>query len=87
MSMLPQQDPVLGDTRTCDALDLVIVPRARDLGGFAVRRALPHVHALVRSGMHGTHLVEKDEGIAPGGRLVGSPGRRPLLAKSGHPGC
>ena len=42
MSWLPDQDPVLGDKRSCDALDLVIVPRARDLGGFSVRRALPH---------------------------------------------
>lgn len=42
MSWLPDKDPVLGDTRSCDALELVIVPRARDLGGFEVRRALPH---------------------------------------------
>ena len=43
MSWMPSNDPVLGDPQTCDALDLVIVPRTRDLGdGFAVRRALPH---------------------------------------------
>src|SRR6202163_3989388 len=42
MSWLPSQDPVLGDKQSCDALELVIVPRARDLGGFEVRRALPH---------------------------------------------
>jgi len=42
MSWLPSQDPVLGDKRSCDALELVVVPRARDLGGFEVRRALPH---------------------------------------------
>src|SRR4030088_3472076 len=42
MSWMPSQDPVLGDKRSCDALELVIVPRARDLGGFEVRRALPH---------------------------------------------
>jgi redox-sensitive bicupin YhaK (pirin superfamily) len=35
-------DPVAGDAGSCDALDLVIVPRVRDLGGFSVRRALPH---------------------------------------------
>jgi redox-sensitive bicupin YhaK (pirin superfamily) len=35
-------DPVVGEKRSCDALELVIVPRARDLGGFEVRRALPH---------------------------------------------
>jgi redox-sensitive bicupin YhaK (pirin superfamily) len=40
MSWMPAQDPVLGDKRSCDALDLVIVPRMRDLGGgFSV---LPH---------------------------------------------
>ncbi len=42
MSWMPSTDPVLGDKRSCDALDLVIVPRVRDLGGFEVRRALPH---------------------------------------------
>jgi redox-sensitive bicupin YhaK (pirin superfamily) len=43
MSWLPTSDPILGDKKSCDALDLVIVPRVRDLGGgFAVRRALPH---------------------------------------------
>ena len=42
MSWLPSNDPVLGDKKSCDALELVIVPRARDLGGFEVRRALPH---------------------------------------------
>jgi redox-sensitive bicupin YhaK (pirin superfamily) len=43
MSWMPAQDPVLGDKRSCDVLDLIIVPRVRDLGdGFSVRRALPH---------------------------------------------
>src|ERR1700730_3469475 len=42
MSWMPSQDPVLGDKRSCDALELVIVPRVRDLGGFEVRHALPH---------------------------------------------
>ena len=42
MSWLPDKDPILGDKSSCDALELVIVPRARDLGGFEVRRALPH---------------------------------------------
>ena len=43
MSWLPSNDPALGDPKSCDALELVIVPRVRDLGdGFAVRRALPH---------------------------------------------
>src|SRR5207247_9646680 len=42
MSWMPSTDPALGDKRSGDALELVIVPRARDLGGFEVRRALPH---------------------------------------------
>ncbi|MEW6258207.1 MAG: pirin family protein [Pseudomonadota bacterium] len=43
MSWMPSADPEAGDAQSCDALDLVIVPRVRDLGeGFAVRRALPH---------------------------------------------
>lgn len=42
MSWLPAHDPVLGDRRSCEALDLVIAPRARDLGGFTVHRTLPH---------------------------------------------
>ena len=43
MSWMPSDDPALGDPKTCDALELIIVPRTRDLGdGFAVRRALPH---------------------------------------------
>jgi redox-sensitive bicupin YhaK (pirin superfamily) len=43
MSWMPDKDPMLGDKKSCDALDLIIVPRVRDLGdGFSVRRALPH---------------------------------------------
>ena len=41
MSWQPSHDPALGDAHACDALELVVVPRARDLGGFSVRRALP----------------------------------------------
>jgi hypothetical protein len=41
MSDLPASDPIPGDPRTCEAIEHVIVPRARDLGGFEVRRALP----------------------------------------------
>jgi redox-sensitive bicupin YhaK (pirin superfamily) len=42
MSWREGYDPVAGDAHSCDALDIVIVPRVRDLGGFSVRRALPH---------------------------------------------
>ncbi len=41
MSWQQAQDPIPGDPRSCDAIEHVIVPRARDLGGFEVRRALP----------------------------------------------
>jgi redox-sensitive bicupin YhaK (pirin superfamily) len=41
MSWLKDNDPIPGDCQSCDAIEQVIVPRARDLGGFEVRRALP----------------------------------------------
>lgn len=41
MSWQACDDPVPGDTLSCDAIETVIVPRTRDLGGFEVRRALP----------------------------------------------
>jgi len=41
MSWLTDNDPIPGDAKSCDAIEDVIVPRARDLGGFEVRRALP----------------------------------------------
>ena len=44
MSWLPSQDPIAGNAHSCDAIAQVIVPRARDLGGFEVRRALPSAH-------------------------------------------
>lgn len=34
-------DPMPGDAKAADLIESVIVPRARDLGGFQVRRALP----------------------------------------------
>lgn len=41
MSWQPVDDPTPGDAHACSAIDTVIVPRARELGGFEVRRALP----------------------------------------------
>ena len=41
MSKLPDNDPILGDPLSCAQIEQVIIPRARDLGGFEVRRALP----------------------------------------------
>ncbi len=41
MSFAPTPDPTPGDTLSCDAIEMLIVPRTHDLGGFTVRRALP----------------------------------------------
>src|SRR3954464_4399949 len=41
MSWMPADDPNPGDAFACNAIETVIIPRARDLGGFEVRRALP----------------------------------------------
>jgi redox-sensitive bicupin YhaK (pirin superfamily) len=41
MSFFPAKDPEPGNSFSCDAIELVIVPRSADLGGFTVRRALP----------------------------------------------
>lgn len=41
MSLPHIPDPMPGDAAAADSIETVIVPRARDLGGFEVRRALP----------------------------------------------
>ncbi|RAI44319.1 pirin family protein [Rhodoplanes roseus] len=41
MSFFPAKDPAPGDAFACDALAQLIVPRTSDIGGLAVRRALP----------------------------------------------
>jgi len=41
MSRFDCDDPIPGDPRSCDAVEHIVVPRARDIGGFEVRRALP----------------------------------------------
>ena len=41
MSRHAVDDPRPGDARACDAIETIVVPRARDLGSFEVRRALP----------------------------------------------
>jgi redox-sensitive bicupin YhaK (pirin superfamily) len=43
MSWNPALDPTIPIGDAVDAIETVIVPRARDLGGFEVRRALPSV--------------------------------------------
>jgi redox-sensitive bicupin YhaK (pirin superfamily) len=41
MSYFPVRDPEPGDGYSCDAVELMVVPNAKDIGGFEVRRALP----------------------------------------------
>lgn len=41
MSFFPGRDPAAGDAFACDAIENLIIPRSSDIGGFAVRRALP----------------------------------------------
>lgn len=41
MRPLPPIDPDFGDARAADLVEHIIVPRARDLGGFTVGRVLP----------------------------------------------
>nr|CAD6422790.1 pirin family protein [Rhizobium sp. Q54] len=41
MSFFPGADPEAGDRFACDAIENLIIPRSSDIGGFAVRRALP----------------------------------------------
>ena len=41
MSWQPDRDPIPGNSFSCGAIEHVIVPRARDIGAFEVRRALP----------------------------------------------
>ncbi len=41
MSWNPALEPTLPDATALDAIETVVVPRSRDLGGFSVRRALP----------------------------------------------
>ncbi len=43
MRPLPPIDPAPGDARAADLIEHIILPRARDLGGFTVGRVLPSV--------------------------------------------
>lgn len=45
MSIRPgdETDPATRDSSACQFIDTIIVPKARDLGGFEVRRALPAI--------------------------------------------
>ena len=41
MSFFPARDPEPGDAFSCDAIELMVIANAKDIGGFEVRRALP----------------------------------------------
>ncbi|RUT84646.1 MULTISPECIES: pirin family protein [unclassified Mesorhizobium] len=41
MSFFPGKDPEAGDAFASDQIELMVVPNAKDIGGFQVRRALP----------------------------------------------
>lgn len=41
MSFSECPDPRVGDAQSVDAIDTIIIPRSRDIGGFDVHRALP----------------------------------------------
>lgn len=41
MSFFPGNDPNIGDASACDQIELIVIPNARDIDGFQVRRALP----------------------------------------------
>jgi redox-sensitive bicupin YhaK (pirin superfamily) len=61
-------DPLPGDHASADAIETVIVPRARDLGGFEVRRALPSaqrqmVGPFIFFDQFGPVLMKEGQGI------------------------
>ncbi|PZV35389.1 pirin family protein [Mesorhizobium kowhaii] len=41
MSFFPGKDPEVGDAFASDQIELMVIPNAKDIGGFQVRRALP----------------------------------------------
>jgi len=41
MSFYPGKDPEAGDAFASDQIELMVIPNAKDIGGFEVRRALP----------------------------------------------
>ncbi|MER9652342.1 pirin family protein [Mesorhizobium sp. M0152] len=41
MSFFPGKDPEVGDAFASDQIELMVIPNAKDIGGFEVRRALP----------------------------------------------
>lgn len=68
MTFFPGKDPAPGDIPACEAIELIIMPRSVDLGGFSVRRALPHArHRMVGPFIFFDHfgpaVLRKGQGI------------------------
>jgi redox-sensitive bicupin YhaK (pirin superfamily) len=68
MSLPHIPDPMPGDATAADLIETVIVPRARDLGGFEVRRALPSaqrqmVGPFIFFDQFGPMLMKSGQGI------------------------
>jgi redox-sensitive bicupin YhaK (pirin superfamily) len=68
MSLPHIPDPIPGDAASADAIETVIVPRARDLDGFEVRRALPSarrqmVGPFIFFDQFGPVLMKQGQGI------------------------
>ena len=47
MTWFPGKDPIPGDAQSVDQIELVIVPRSRDIGPFAVGFVVSFVFALI----------------------------------------
>ena len=41
MSFFPGTDPEVGDKLACDAIELMVIPSAKDIGGFEVAALCP----------------------------------------------
>lgn len=53
MSWNPAIDPICPEDVESDAIETVIIPRSRDLGGFEVRRGLRHFDGSATNALPG----------------------------------
>ena len=79
MSWLTDNDPIPGDCRSCDAIEQIIVPRARDLGGFSVRQGINAGAALVAHGEFTIILAQ----LAAGNAVLSAEHRDDIVAFAG----